>query len=78
MVERFVLEYAKKIALHPEKIRVQTQECEEGIEITLFSSQEDMGKFIGKNGKMIHSIKNILSGCRVKGGQNYRIIVQSV
>lgn len=78
MVERFILEYAKKIALHPEQIQVQTQECEDGIEIILFSSQEDMGKFIGKNGKMIHSLKNVLSGCKVKTGQNYKIIVQSV
>lgn len=78
MVEHFILEYAKKIALYPEKIRVQTRECEEGIEITLFSSQEDMGKFIGKNGKMIHSLKNVLSGCKVKNGQNYKIVVQSV
>ncbi|HIY44191.1 KH domain-containing protein [uncultured Helicobacter sp.] len=78
MVEHFILEYAKKIALHPEQIRVQTQECEEGIQITLFSSQEDMGKFIGKNGKMIHSLKNVLSGCKVKNGQSYKIVVQSV
>lgn len=78
MVEHFILEYAKKIALHPEQIRVQIQECEEGIEIILFSSQEDMGKFIGKNGKMIHSLKNILSGCKVKNGQNYKIVVQSL
>lgn len=78
MAERFILEYAKKIATHPEKIRVQTREDEDGIEITLFSSPEDMGKFIGKNGKMIHSLKNILSGCKVKNGKNYRIVVQSV
>lgn len=78
MAERFILEYAKKIASYPEEIRVQTREDDEGTEIILFSSPEDMGKFIGKNGKMIHSLKNVLSGCKVKNGKNYRIVVQSV
>lgn len=78
MIDRFVEEYAKKLASNPEAIRVETREREGEIELILFSSQEDMGKFIGKNGKMIHSLKNVLSGCKLKNGINYKILVQSV
>lgn len=78
MIKYFVEEYAKKLAVHPDAISVEMRDCEDGVEIILFSSQEDMGKFIGKNGKMIHSLKNVLSGCKVKDGKNYKIVVQSV
>lgn len=78
MISRFVEEYAKKLASNPEVIRVEFREAEGQAEIILFSSQEDMGKFIGKNGKMIRSLKNVLSGCKLKNGVNYKIIVQSI
>lgn len=78
MIGRFVEEYAKKLASNPEVIRVELKEREGEVEIVLFSSQEDMGKFIGKNGKMIHSLKNVLSGCKLKNGVNYKIVVQSI
>ena len=78
MIERFVEEYAKKLALYPDKVSVRVQKKGSGVEITLFSSQEDMGRFIGKNGKMIQAFNNVISGCRVKDGLNYKMIVQSL
>ncbi|ANV97826.1 RNA-binding protein [Helicobacter enhydrae] len=78
MVERFIEEYAKKIALYPEKIRAESRRDGENVEIILYASQEDMGKFIGKNGKMIHSLKTVLSGCKVKNGLSCRISIQSL
>lgn len=78
MIGQFVEEYAKKLASNPEVIHVELKEREGEVEIILFSSQEDMGKFIGKNGKMIHSLKNVLSGCKLKNGVNYKIVVQSI
>lgn len=78
MIGQFVEEYAKKLANNPEAIRVELKEQGDEVEIVLFSSQEDMGKFIGKNGKMIHSLKNVLSGCKLKNGINYKIVVQSI
>ncbi|WP_027327766.1 KH domain-containing protein [Helicobacter pametensis] len=78
MIEHFVREYAKKLATHPELIRVESQDHGSDVDLTLFASCEDVGKFIGKNGKMIHSLKNVLSGCKVKNGKSYRIVVQPI
>lgn len=78
MIGQFVEEYAKKLASNPGAIHVELKEQGDEVEIILFSSQEDMGKFIGKNGKMIHSLKNVLSGCKLKNGINYKIVVQSI
>lgn len=77
MIGQFVEEYAKKLAFYPQSIRVEMRESKDEVEIILFASQEDMGKFIGKNGKMIHSLKNVLSGCKVKNGKTYKIAIQS-
>ncbi len=78
MIERFVEEYAKKLALHPEKIAVEVLQKGDEVEITLLSSKDDMGRFIGKNGRMIHALKNVISGCRLKNGLTYKILVQSL
>jgi len=76
MIEKFVEEYAKLIASHPEAISSEIEELEELYEITLYADSEDLGKLIGKEGKMISSIKNIISGCKAKNGKNYKINVK--
>jgi predicted RNA-binding protein YlqC (UPF0109 family) len=76
MVEKFVEEYAKLIVSHPENIDSRVDEASEIYEITLFAHSDDLGKLIGKDGKMIGSIKNIISGCKAKNGKNYKINVK--
>jgi len=36
-----------------------------------------VGKLIGKEGRMINSIKTVISGCKAKGGVNYRVNVEA-
>lgn len=76
MIEKFVEEYAKLIVSHPESIFSEVEESEELYEITLYAHSNDLGKLIGKEGKMIGSIKNIISGCKAKNGKNYKINVK--
>ena len=78
MVEHFVAEYAKLIAVYPEDISVSSSESDDTVEITLFANQEDIGKLIDKDGKMINSIKTVISGCKAKDGKSYRINVQAI
>ena len=47
-------------------------------EITIYAHSEDVGKLIGKEGKMINAIKTVISGCKAKGGNNYRVNVKAV
>ncbi len=77
MVDAFLISYTKLLVEHPEDISVEITEVNEGFdEITIFAHSEDIGKLIGKQGRMINSIKTVISGCKAKGGKNYRVNVK--
>ncbi len=78
MIADFVAQFAKLIASNPEDIRVETEEGDEVTQIILFANQNDIGKLIGKSGKMIGAIKTVISGCKAKDGVSYRINVEAV
>lgn len=77
MVDEFLSSYAKLLVEHPEDISIEIVEMDENFdEITIFANSEDIGKLIGKQGRMINSIKTVISGCKAKGGKNYRVNVK--
>lgn len=78
MISEFVAQFAKLIASYPEDISVNTKDSDEVIEIILHANQADVGKLIGKEGKMIGAIKTVISGCKAKDGKSYRINVEPV
>jgi predicted RNA-binding protein YlqC (UPF0109 family) len=78
MIADFVANFAKLIATHPEDVRVEVQEGDEATQITLYANQADIGKLIGKSGKMIGAIKTVISGCKAKDGVSYRINVEAI
>ncbi|MBD3793312.1 MAG: KH domain-containing protein [Campylobacterales bacterium] len=78
MVTQFVAEYTKLLVSYPEDIFVEIKPLEENYdEITITANPEDVGKLIGKEGRMINSIKTVISGCKAKGGSNYRVNVEA-
>ena len=78
MIADFVAQFAKLIASYPDDIRVEVQEGDEITQMILYANQEDIGKLIGKSGKMIGAIKTVISGCKAKDGISYRINVEAV
>ena len=79
MVDDFILGYARLIVKHPNVLRIEKKPIDaEQEEIILYADSEDVGRLIGKDGKMISSIKAIISGCKAKGGKSYRLNVQAI
>ena len=78
MISDFVAQFARLIASYPDDIRVEVKEGDEVTEIVLYANQADIGKLIGKEGKMIGAIKTVISGCKAKDGISYRINVEAV
>ncbi|WP_292661762.1 KH domain-containing protein [Nitratifractor sp.] len=78
MVRDFILSYARLIVRHPGDLRIEKRELDEDYEeITLYAHAEDVGKLIGKEGRMINAIKAVVSGCKAKDGKSYRLNVQA-
>lgn len=78
MISDFVAQFARLIASYPDDIRVEVKDGDEITEIVLFANQADIGKLIGKEGKMIGAIKTVISGCKAKDGVSYRINVEAI
>jgi predicted RNA-binding protein YlqC (UPF0109 family) len=78
MIADFVAQFAKLIASEPNDVRVEVEQGDEITQITLYANQADIGKLIGKEGKMIGAIKTVISGCKAKDGVSYRINVEAV
>jgi predicted RNA-binding protein YlqC (UPF0109 family) len=78
MISEFVANFAKLIVSNPEDVRVEVKQGDKATELLLFANQADIGKLIGKEGKMIGAIKTVISGCKAKDGVSYRINVEAV
>lgn len=78
MVADFIREYVKKIATKPDAIEIQVQDLEDNIrEITIYADSEDVGRLIGRDGRMVGSLKTFVSGTKAKDGKSYRVAVQA-
>ncbi len=78
MISDFVAQFARLVVSKPNDIRVEVSAGDEITEIILYANQVDIGKLIGKEGKMIGAIKTVISGCKAKDGVSYRINVEAV
>ncbi|MEO1953269.1 MAG: KH domain-containing protein [Campylobacterales bacterium] len=78
MIADFVAQYAKLIVSNPDDIRVEVEKSDKITQIVLYANKADIGKLIGKEGKMIGAIKTVISGCKAKDGISYRINVEAI
>lgn len=78
MVDDFIKSYIQKIVSHPEKIDIDIINDGTVSDIVIYASDSDVGRIIGKNGKMISSIKTLISACKAKDGKSYKMVVKSV
>lgn len=72
-----ILSYiVSNIVEFPEKIAVDETEENDSINFTITVAQEDMGKIIGKSGRMIKAIRNVMKIPAIKQGKRINISLQ--
>ena len=77
MIEKFIETFAKALVDKPEAVRIEKHQVNDGVyELTIFTNRNDVGKIIGKGGKMVESIKVILSGHKAKQNNFFKINVR--
>lgn len=75
-VQGFLETYVKKIVKHPNEVKIKTDAGKRSDYILHIEvSNEDVGKVIGKDGKMISSLKNVISACKAKDNISYELVV---
>ena len=57
---QFLLEMIKKIVDKQDKVKVTREVDDQGIKLTLFVDQSDMGKVIGSQGRMATALRTVM------------------
>lgn len=65
---------AKSLVDHPEQVEVKTVEDGQSITIELSVAPDDMGKVIGKQGKIAKAIRTVVKAAAIK--ENKKVTVE--
>jgi predicted RNA-binding protein YlqC (UPF0109 family) len=79
MVTDFLLSYTRLLVKNPDDISVEIKEINDKFdEITIYANSQDIGKIIGKEGRMINAIKTVIAGCKARGSKAYHVNVKPI
>ncbi len=65
-----------QFAEHKDEIEYQVEEKEDGVEITVLLEESDMGKVIGKQGKIAKALRTLVRCASAKEGKKYNIEIK--
>jgi len=72
-VKEVVEVLAKALVDHPEQVIVAQNTTERTVHLQLTVAPEDMGKVIGKQGKIANAIRTIVKAAAVKDGRRVMV-----
>jgi len=67
---------AKSLVDNPEMVEVNEVSGEQSIILELKVAQDDMGKVIGKQGRIAKAIRTVVKACAIK--ENKRVVVEII
>jgi len=72
-VKELVEVLAKSLVDHPDDVVVSLAETEKTVHIKLVVASGDMGKVIGKQGKIANAIRSLVKAAAVKDGRRVHV-----
>jgi predicted RNA-binding protein YlqC (UPF0109 family) len=60
---------ARSLVDHPDQVRVEERENADGVLLRLTVAQEDVGKVIGKQGRIARALRTVVKASAVKEGK---------
>ena len=76
MMKQLLEHIAKALVDNPEQVDVQIVESERLVILELRVAEDDMGKVIGKQGRIAKAIRTVVNAAAVK--ENKRVVVEIV
>ena len=77
-MEELISYIAQNLVDHPEDVKIVTKEENGEVTLELSVHPDDMGKIIGKQGRMAKAIRTIVKAAAVKDGRQIRYNVEIV
>lgn len=75
-MKELVLYLAKSLVEHPDQVTVTETDGPEAIILELNVAEEDMGKVIGKQGRIAKAIRSVVKAATEKGGKPVFVEIQ--
>ena len=60
---------ARSLVDNPDQVRVEEKESSDGVVLRLSVAQEDVGKVIGKQGRIARALRTVVKASAVKEGK---------
>lgn len=75
-MKELVATIAKALVDAPDQVVVTEQENEKGIVVTLKVDQADIGKVIGKQGKVANAIRSVVKAAGIRKGVHVMVDIE--
>ena len=68
-----VMQVTKALVDHPDEVRVLQTERNDHVLLEITVSTEDVGKVIGKQGRIIKAIRNVVKACALRDNKKVSV-----
>lgn len=75
-ISELILAIVKPLVTHEDKISLDIRETDEFFEYHLFIDPEDVGRVIGKQGRVARAIRTIVYSVKTKKSKRVRLVIQ--
>ena len=74
-LENLLLFLARQLVDEPDKVEVSSKETDSRVDLTLRVAEGDVGKVIGKGGRIIKSVRTVMKAASVKAQKRVNVEV---
>ena len=74
-LENLLLFLARSLVYEPEKVEVEGRETDSRVELTLRVAPGDVGKVIGRQGRIVKAIRTVMKAASVKANKRVNVEV---
>ena len=74
-LEDLLLFIARSLVDEPQKVEVSSRETDSRVDLTLRVAQGDMGKVIGRRGRIVKAIRTVMKAASVKANKRINVEV---
>lgn len=74
-ISELILAIVHPLVSHPDEVQLETNESDEFVEYHLSVHEEDVGRVIGKKGRVAKAIRTIVYSAKIKGSKRVRLTI---